>query len=113
RIRHLPGTAGFEARSFTPMTGGKASIRYLLFRPKNVPADRHLPLVVSLHGGGPRHKFEDLLEPYAPGFDYGLGRFVAEETQREHPCFVLAPWSNERGWDEENLQLTIGLIMAL
>ena len=113
RLRHLPRTAGFEARSFTEPGRAGATMRYLLFRPKNLATNQPLPLVVSLHGGGPRRKFEDLLEPYAPGFDYGLGRFVAEETQRTHPCLVLAPWSNQRGWDEENLRLVLGVIGAL
>ena len=113
RLRHLPRTAGFEARTFTEAGQGGAALRYLLFHPKDMPTNQALPLVVSLHGGGPRRKFEDLLEPYAPGFDYGLGRFVAEETQRAHPCLVLAPWSNQRGWDEENQRLVLGVIRAL
>ena len=113
RLRHLPRTAGFEARTFTEAGQGGTALRYLLFRPKDMPTNQALPLVVSLHGGGPRRKFEDLLEPYAPGFDYGLGRFVAEETQRAHPCLVLAPWSNQRGWDEENQRLVLGVIRAL
>ena len=113
RLRHLPRTAGFEARTFTAPGRAGATMRYLLFRPKDAATDQSLPLVLSLHGGGPRRKFEDLLEPYAPGFDYGLGRFVAEETQRAHPCLVLAPWSNQRGWDEENQRLVLGVIATL
>ena len=113
RLRHLPPTAGFEARTFTAPGRAGATMRYLLFRPKDTDTNQSLPLVLSLHGGGPRRKFEDLLEPYAPGFDYGLGRFVAEETQRAHPSLVLAPWSNQRGWDEENQRLVLGVIEAL
>ena len=113
RLRHLPRTAGFEARTFTAPGRAGATMRYLLFRPKDAATNQSLPLVLSLHGGGPRRKFEDLLEPYAPGFDYGLGRFVADETQRAHPCLVLAPWSNQRGWDEENQRLVLGVIATL
>jgi predicted peptidase len=113
RIRVLPKMVAFEARTYQEASGKKESMRYLLFKPTNAPPDAALPLVLSLHGGGPRKKFEHLLEPYAPGFAYGLGRLVSDETQREHPCFVVAPWSDHRSWDESNLRLVLGLLDAM
>lgn len=88
-------------------------MQYLLFKPKLAVAGTNYPLVLSLHGGAPRRKFEHLLEPHAPGFAYGLGRFVSDDTQTNHPCFVVAPWSGERGWDIENLRLVLGILASL
>ena len=113
RIRHLPKKVAFEPRTYRETVGKKESMRYLLFKPTNAPPDEALPLVLSLHGGAPRKKFEHLLEPYAPGFAYGLGRLVSDETQREHPCYVVAPWSDNRSWDDGNLRLVLGLLDAL
>ena len=108
-IRHLPKKAAFERRTFADPKNSSNQLKYLLFKPKGFQPEQSYPLVLSLHGGAPRRHFEDLVEPYLPGLAYGLGRFVSDETQDKHPCFVLAPWSNEKNWDEEN----IGLIMAL
>ena len=113
RIRHLPKQAAFERREFVSTTDRKTRLQYLLFRPKNFQPGTNYPLVLSLHGGAPRKKFEDLLEPYLPGLAYGLGRLVSDDTQDAHPCFVLAPWSNGGGWDKENLRLTLKLLDAL
>jgi predicted peptidase len=113
RLRHWPKKVEWELRTFLAAPRGEQSMRYLLFKPKESTAETNYPLVLSLHGGGPRHKFEHLLEPYAPGFAYGLGRLVSDDTQTNHPCFVVAPWSNERGWDDENLRLVLGIIASL
>src|SRR5688572_23415649 len=113
RLRHQPKKVEWELRTFVAAPRGEQSMRYLLFKPKGSPAETNLPLVLSLHGGGPRRAFEHLLEPYAPGFAYGLGRLVSDETQTKHPCFVVAPWSNDRGWDDENLRLVLGIIASL
>lgn len=112
RLRHLPKQAGFEARVFTEARPPRESLRYLLHR----PAATHtapLPLVLSLHGGGPARQFEHLLEPYAPGFAYGLGRLTAPETQRAHPSYVVAPWSDNSKWDEGRQRLVLALLDAL
>ena len=113
RLRHIPKQAPFERRTYRKSNREGDALRYLLFKPPNAPPNAPVPLVLSLHGGGPRKRFEDLLEPYAPGFAYGLGRLVSEETQREHPCFVVAPWSDNRSWDKDNLRLVLGLLDSL
>ena len=97
---------------FTESKPPGESLRYLLFKPANTNTAA-LPLVLSLHGGGPARQFEHLLEPYAPGFAYGLGRLVAPETQREHPSYVVAPWSDNSGWDEDRQRLVLLLLDAL
>ena len=112
-IRHLPKKAPWERRTFLTAKSRSAQLKYLLFKPKSFEAGRAYPLVLSLHGGAPRRRFEDLLEPYLPGLAYGLGRLICDETQNEHPSFVIAPWSNERNWDDENLRLVMDLLGAL
>jgi predicted peptidase len=112
-IRHLPKKAPYEARLFTSPARTNEQLRYLLLKPKNFQPAQSYPLVLSLHGGAPTKQFEDLLEPYLPGLAYGLGRFAADETQDAHPCFVLAPWSNGRRWDAENIRLVLELLDAL
>ncbi len=103
RLRHLPAAAAWEKRAFTGSVD-RVPLRYLLGKPAGYDAKKPYPLVLSLHGGAPRRQFEHLLEPGAPGFAYGLGRLISEETQRDHPCFVLAPWSNQRNWDAAHLE---------
>ncbi len=111
RLRHLPKKAGFEARTFAGPDG--AQMRYFLFRPRNQQTNEACPLILSLHGGAPRRKFEDLLEPYLPGLAYGLGRLVSDETQKLHPAFVVAPWSNNQGWEKGNLDLVMRLLASV
>jgi predicted peptidase len=113
RVRHLPKRAAFERRTFNSRKMRGAQLKYLLFKPKGFQAQQSYPLVLSLHGGAPREKFEDLLEPYLPGLAYGLGRFVSDDTQDKHPCFLVAPWSDGRKWDGENISLIIELLDAL
>jgi len=113
RLRHWPKKVEWEVRTFVAAPRGEEFMRYLLFKPKELSAGTNFPLVLSLHGGGPRRKFEHLLEPYAPGFAYGLGRLVSDGTQTNHPSFVVAPWSNEGGWDDENLRLVLGIMASL
>lgn len=113
RIRHLPKTAAFERRTFlSPQPPGEP-LQYLLFKPQHLQPEQSCPLVLSLHGGAPRHRFEDLLEPYLPGLAYGLGRLVSDDTQQTHPCFVLAPWSHETNWNGDNIRLVLQVLDAL
>jgi predicted peptidase len=112
RLRHLPKQTGFQARTFTEAQPPRESLRYLLFKPATTNT-APLPLVLSLHGGGPRGEFAHLLEPYAPGFAYGLGRLTAPETQQAHPSYVVAPWSDNGGWDEGRLRRVLALLDAL
>lgn len=112
RLRHLPRTTAFEPRVFQEPPPSVASLRYLLYRPVTTNTGP-LPLVLSLHGGGPAREFEHLIEPYAPGFAYGLGRLTAPETQRAHPCYVVAPWSDNSRWTDDRLRVVLALLDAL
>ena len=38
---------------------------------------------------------------------------VSNDTQDAHPCFVVAPWSDGRDWDKENLRLVMELLDAV
>ena len=113
RLRHQPKKVEWEVRTFVAAPRGEQFMRYLLFKPKTLSTATNYPLVLSLHGGAPRRQFEHLLEPYAPGFAYGPGRLVSDDTQTNHPSFVVAPWSGENGWDIENLRLVLGIIASL
>src|SRR2546426_1159279 len=88
-----------EARTFEERGSREGSIRYRLFKPAEFDPAKTYPLVLSLHGGGPRENFDHLLMGYVPGFAYGLGRLVSPELQSKYPCFVVAPWSAGGGWD--------------
>jgi predicted peptidase len=112
RIRHLTKKAAWEKRT-SISSEAKEPFRYLLFKPTNFAIGTNFPLVLSLHGGAPRRHFEDLLEPYLPGLAYGLGRLVSDETQQKYPSFVVAPWSNERNWDDANIRLTLEVLDSL
>lgn len=106
RWRLLPRQVPSEVRA----VGG---LRGRLFKPSAPETAKKYPLVIYLHGGGPRRDFDHLLEGNAPGFAYGIGRFVASDTQAEHPCFVYAPWSGPQGWDEKNRRAVIAEIQSL
>ncbi len=112
RLRHLPRQERFEPRVFREPPPSTAALRYLLYKPVTSNT-APLPLVLSLHGGGPARQFEHLVEPYAPGFAYGLGRLTAPETQRAHPSYVVAPWSDNSNWDEGRLRVVLALLDAL
>jgi predicted peptidase len=112
KIRQVPRQVPSDARTFTERTG-KDSIAYRLFKPSPFDGTNRYPLVLSLHGGGPRKNFSDLLEPFAPGFAYGIGRLASSEEQAKHPSFIVVPWSNGRGWNDTNLRLVVGLLNAL
>lgn len=106
RLRATPKLIASEARAFK-------TLRYRLFKPAGFDSEKSYPLVLSLHGGGPRHSFDHLLEGETPGFAYGIGRLVGLETQRKHPCFVLVPWSGPQGWNPGNCDLAIGILDEL
>ena len=88
-------------------------MRYRFYKPLNFDPAKTYPLVLSLHGGAPRQHFEDLLEPFAPGFAYGIGRLVSPETQSTHPAFIVVPWSGSSGWIASNLERVMRLLDSL
>lgn len=113
KLRALPKEVASEARDLTRAGSTRSLMRYRLFKPLNFDPAKTYPVVLSLHGGGPRRHFEDLLEPFSPGFAYGLGRLVSPDTQSRHPAFVVAPWSGGGGWDATNLRLVMDTLAAL
>jgi len=111
RLRHLPKKTAWDQRVFVdPATAHE--LRYLLFKPSAASMATNRPLVLSLHGGAPRDRFEDLLDAKA-GLPYGLGRLVSDDTQQKYPSFVLAPWSDGRSWDDAHLATILRLLEAL
>jgi predicted peptidase len=112
QIQRFPKQVPAEARTFTESGGSRGSLRYHLFKPRSYDPASAYPLVLSLHGGKPK-QFDHLLEGGELGFGYGVGRLVSPEEQGKHPAFVVVPWSEGRGWVEENLRLLDGLLDAL
>jgi predicted peptidase len=113
RIRLLPKQVTWQVRTQRATNASNDALRYRLWTPPHLESNKTYPLVLFLHGGAPRKQFEDVLEPHLPGLAYGIGRFVAPETQANHPCFVLVPWSNGRAWDGVNLQLILDALETL
>jgi predicted peptidase len=111
-LRSWPKQVPSEARMFTEPGRTTVALRYYLFKPPGQEATKAYPLVLSLHGGKPK-QFEHLLEGGELGFAYGLGRLVSPAEQAKHPAFVAAPWSDGRGWTEDNLRRVVGLVEAL
>jgi len=74
---------------------------YRLFRPE---AKDKLPLIVYLHGSGGQG--DDNEKQLGLGNIFGTRVWLLPESQKTHPCYVLAPQSN-RGWvryDPEKLK---------
>ena len=109
RLNAFPKTTAFESRTLARPNAPEEQLKYLLFKPRSYNPQTNYPLVLSLHGGALRHNFEEMTNRFA----YGLGRFISDETQNAHPCFVLAPWSDNTDWDPDKLKLVIELIDAL
>ncbi|MBQ2667082.1 MAG: MBL fold metallo-hydrolase [Clostridia bacterium] len=57
-----------------------------LFVPEVKPGEKY-PLVLFLHGVGESGDDLNLVKDFTPGADV----FAADDWQKEHPCFVLAP----------------------
>ena len=112
RIQRWPKEVSSEARTFTERGGASLSLRYYLFKPRDYVPAKAYPMVLSLHGGKPK-RYEHLLEGGDLGFAYGVGRLVSPEEQARHPTFVVVPWSEGRGWLDDNLRLVRGLLDVL
>jgi predicted peptidase len=113
KLRALPRQVPSEARKFVVLRPVFGEMRYRLYKPLKFDRTKSYPLVVSLHGGGPRNRFADLLEPFDPGFCYGIGRLVSSNSQSAHPAFVLVPWSAGSDWSGANIQLVMGILDSL
>jgi len=113
KLRRLPKEIPSEARTFSDPRAPRETMRYRFYKPLHFDPAKAYPLVLSLHGGGPRRRFDDLLEPFNPGFAYGIGRLVSPDTQSKHPVFVVVPWSAGGGWDAGNIRLVMGILDSL
>jgi len=77
--------ADLEARTFTDDSGHV--LPYRIYVPRNLPADRKVPLVLFLHGSGGRgndnlHQLTDQPAPLV---------FVQPDNQARWPLFMVAP----------------------
>lgn len=110
KICETLGQARFEARTFVDPTEAGVSLRYRLLRPATYERTNLYPLVLFLHGGGAVRSFDDLLTCTKPVFAFGPARFASPEAQAKHPAFVLVPWSDSRGWSDQNIRLILALL---
>ena len=69
-----------------------ATMRYRMFVPPGLDAARPVPLVLYFHHAGQRgtDNLRQLRNDYGSA-DLGTGVFVHPDSQRRHPCVVLAP----------------------
>jgi predicted peptidase len=79
----------FEARTHKPIDGW--AIPYRLFRPE---AAGRLPLVLYLHGAGGIGS--DNRKQIEGGNLFGTHLWALPETQRQHPCYIVAPQTDRR-----------------
>jgi len=78
--------SGFEERTVAvPEDGRPVEFRYRVLKPAVIEAGRHYPVVLFLHGAGERGTDNELQLEYLPTW------LAAQQTQRRHPCFVVAP----------------------
>ncbi len=85
-----PLAAAFEARTYRDAAG--EMMPYRLFKPTTEPG-RLYPLVLFLHGSS--GSGTDNVKQLDRGNWFGSLVWALPENQRRHPCFVVAPQSNE------------------
>jgi predicted peptidase len=85
-----PLAVSYEARVYRNASG--EAMPYRLFKPKIEPGRRY-PLVLFLHGSS--GSGTDNASQLDRGNWFGSLVWALPENQRRHPCFVVAPQSNE------------------
>ena len=103
----------FQQYEFTDAATGK-TVRYNLFTPKNPAAGARYPLVLFMHDAGVTGNI--VTAPLYQG--NGAIAWATSESQKDNPCFVLAPEYDEIIVDDTStaspyLDATLNLIRAL
>ena len=103
----------FQQYEFTDAATGK-TVRYNLFAPKNPAAGARYPLVLFMHDAGVTGTI--VKAPLYQG--NGAIAWATSESQKDNPCFVLAPEYDEIIVDDTStasnyLDATLNLIRAL
>ena len=103
----------FQQYEFTDAATGK-TVRYNLFAPKNPAAGARYPLVLFMHDAGVTGNI--VTAPLYQG--NGAIAWATSESQKDNPCFVLAPEYDEIIVDDTStaspyLDATLNLIRAL
>ena len=103
----------FQQYEFTDAATGK-TVRYNLFAPKNPAAGARYPLVLFMHDAGVTGTI--VKAPLYQG--NGAIAWATSESQKDNPCFVLAPEYDEIIVDDTStaspyLDATLDLIRAL
>jgi dipeptidyl aminopeptidase/acylaminoacyl peptidase len=117
-------TGIFEAREYRSAEG--QALPYRLFTPNGYDPSKQYPLILFLHGASARGA--DNERQLGGAGQWGTVLWVQQETQQQHPAFVLAPQANRndsrwvRQWradpardpaDKEPLELVVELIDSL
>src|SRR6516165_5799824 len=82
----LPFRRMFEDFAYYEITGSaKLRMPYRLLSPKPLNPDAKYPLVLFFHGSGERGNDNQ------KQLQHAVRRFAAPDSQRDYPCFVVAP----------------------
>jgi predicted GH43/DUF377 family glycosyl hydrolase/dienelactone hydrolase len=92
--------AQFETRTHTAYT---RTIDYLLFTPENYSTEESYPLILVLHGHGGGSN------PSA----IGLQTWIQDETQQQHPSFVVFPYCPDIAVWDHVLDIVNHLLVSL
>ncbi len=97
-LRRWPATSPHELAISKLPEEPALALSYYLYRPAAaaLPPAGRLPLVVVLHHAGAQQRMEDILTSNPES----IGRWLEPEARRAHPCYVVAPWSGGRHWEE-------------
>ncbi len=93
-----------EKRVYTSADG--QSLRYRLFVPANYDPQQKYPLILFLHGAGERGSDNEAQLKHAQ-----VLRFISDEVQAKHPCFLVAPQcpASEKGEQHRWVEVYWGL----
>ena len=98
QLRRLPATCPHDLTIFKLPDEHPLALSYYLYQPEPAALLKgvRLPLVVVLHHAGAEQRLADVLicNPES------IGRWLEPEVRRAHPCYVVAPWSGGRHWEE-------------
>jgi predicted peptidase len=105
-LTRLPGRSSFiKSIDSTDST----TREYVYIAPENEEQNKRYPLILVLHHGGVRGRFQYLFNPGPPGRPYGIGYFLTKERRKEFPTHIFIPSTEGEVWDEKTINAAITL----
>lgn len=105
-LTRLPGRSSFVKSSDTT---NSTTREYVYIAPENEEHGKRYPLILVLHHGGVRGRFQYLFNPGPPGRPYGIGYFLTKERRAELPAHIFVPSTEGEVWDEKTVDAAIAL----